>query len=87
MGIKVVENNPPMAPEKVKACVPPLPFPQRLWKKSMEENIHAIATRSRKQLSETAAKRQKQKDEQKEADGATTVEKFVPIATENREIT
>ncbi|XP_022866107.1 uncharacterized protein LOC111385919 [Olea europaea var. sylvestris] len=42
MAIRVVENDPSRTPVKV----PSIPFPQRLRKKSMEENIHPIAIRS-----------------------------------------
>lgn len=46
MAIKEVENNLPRTPIKVQAYVPPIPFLQRLRKRSEEKkNIHAISTR------------------------------------------
>ncbi|XP_022891639.1 uncharacterized protein LOC111406445 [Olea europaea var. sylvestris] len=87
MAIKVVENDPPRAPVKVKAYVPPLPFSQRLRKKSMEQNIHVINTKSEVQSSEITTKRPKRKDAQEVIDEATRVEKFEPNTTENGEST
>ncbi|XP_022862156.1 uncharacterized protein LOC111382419 [Olea europaea var. sylvestris] len=87
MAIKVVENDPPRAPVKVKAYVPPLSFSQRLRKKSMEQNIHVISTKSEVQSSEITIERSKRKDDQEVIDEAIKVEKSTPNATENREST
>ncbi|XP_022855423.1 uncharacterized protein LOC111376682 [Olea europaea var. sylvestris] len=85
MAIEIVENDPPRASVKVKAYVPPLPFPQRLRKKSMEKNIHVINTKSEVQSPETTTERPERKDDQEVIDEATRVEKSAPNATENRE--
>ncbi|CAI9787778.1 unnamed protein product [Fraxinus pennsylvanica] len=65
MAIRVVENDPHRAPVTVKAYAPPLPFPQRLRKKSMEQNIQARTIRSGVQLPEITAEKPERKDEQK----------------------
>ncbi|XP_022897561.1 uncharacterized protein LOC111411243 [Olea europaea var. sylvestris] len=85
MAIEVVENDPPRAPVKVKAYVPSLPFSQRFRKKSMEQNIHVINTKSEVQSPEITTERPKRKDDQEVIDEATRVEKSAPNATENRE--
>ncbi|XP_022883745.1 uncharacterized protein LOC111400569 [Olea europaea var. sylvestris] len=87
MAIKIVENNPPRAPVKIKAYVPPLSFPQRLQKKSMEQNIHVINTKSEVQLPNITTERPKRKEDQEVIDEATRVEKFVPNTIENGEST
>ncbi|XP_022860904.1 uncharacterized protein LOC111381360 [Olea europaea var. sylvestris] len=85
MAIEVVENDPLRAPVKVKAYVPPLPFSQRLRKKSMEQNIHVINTKREVQSPEITTERPKRKDDQEVIDEVTRVEKSAPNATENRE--
>ncbi|XP_022889150.1 uncharacterized protein LOC111404596 [Olea europaea var. sylvestris] len=87
MTIKEVENDLPRAPVKVKAYVPPLSFPQRLRKKSMEQNIHIINTKSEVQSPEITTERPKRKDDQEVIDEPTRVEKSAPNATENGEST
>ncbi|XP_022888203.1 uncharacterized protein LOC111403812 [Olea europaea var. sylvestris] len=87
MAIKVVENDPPKAPVKVKAYVPPLPFSQRLRKKSMEQTIHVINKKSEVQSPEITTEKSKRKDNLEVIDEATMVEKSAPNATENGEST
>ncbi|XP_022888227.1 uncharacterized protein LOC111403830 [Olea europaea var. sylvestris] len=87
MAIKVVENDLPRPLVKAKAYVSPLPFPQRLRKKSIEQNIHIINPKSEVQSPEITTERPKRKDDQEVIDEATRVEKSAPNASENGEST
>jgi hypothetical protein len=87
MTIEVMENDPPRAPVKVKAYVPPLPFPQRLRKKSIEENLHAITTRSGVQVPEITVKQPERKEDWEGVDETIMEEKSTPTSIENKEST
>ncbi|XP_022893731.1 uncharacterized protein LOC111408160 [Olea europaea var. sylvestris] len=83
-----VQKMDKLTPVKVKVYVPPLPFPQRLRKKSIEQNIHVINIKSEVQSSEITIERpQKKKDDQEVIDETTRVEKYAPNTTENGEST